>query len=112
MIIHDGKKLSLEVNIGGVSQSQLEKILGEHSKMILDGLDKKIGEMPKQTYDNNRIAENKEEKEIESNSLDKIANIMSTVVDKNKSNFDNKIGNIKKTKRDVSKEIDILKNLE
>jgi hypothetical protein len=114
MIIHDGKKLALEVNIGGISQSQLEKILGEHSQMILDSLGKKIGEMPKQTviYNGSESIESKEEKEIKSNSLDKIADLMATVVKANESNFENKIGKIKKTKKDVSKEIDMLKNLE
>ena len=112
MIIHDGKKL--EINIGGISQSQLEKILGQHSQLILEGLGKKIGEIPKQTviYNGGVGEDSKEEKEIKTNSLDKIADIMSTVVDKNESNFDNKIGRIKKTKRDVSKEIDMLKDLE
>jgi hypothetical protein len=112
MIIHDGKRL--EINIGGISQSQLEKILGQHSQMILDGLGKKIGEMPKQTvfYNGGVKEDNIEEKEIKTNSLDKIADIMSTVVDKSESNFDNKIGRIKKTKRDVSKEIDMLKDIE
>ena len=47
MIIHDGKRL--EINIGGISQSQLEKILQEHGKNILDGLGKKLGEIPKST---------------------------------------------------------------
>ena len=112
MIIHDGKKI--EVNIGGISKSQLEKILQEQGKMILDGLDKKIGEIPKQTviYNGGVREDSIEEKEIKTNSLDKIADIMSTVVEKNESNFDNKIGRIKKTKRDVSKEIDMLKDLE
>jgi len=114
MIIHDGKKV--EISIGGISKSQLEKILGEHGKMILDGLDKKIGGMPKQTVVYNgkgAIEENsQEETEIRSNSLDKIANIMSTVVEKNEHNFNNKLGNVKKIKRDVSKEIDMLKDLE
>lgn len=112
MIIHDGKKL--EISIGGISRSQLEKILSEHGQMILDGLGKKIGEMPKQTvvYNGGVREDGKEEKEIKTNSLDKIADIMSTVVNKNQSNFDKKIGHIKKTKRDVSKEIDMLKDLE
>src|ERR1035437_7662940 len=47
--IHNGKKLSLEVNIGGISHSQLQKILSEHSQLILDGMNKKIGEIPKHT---------------------------------------------------------------
>jgi hypothetical protein len=112
MIIHDGKKL--EISIGGVSKSQLEKILGEHSQMILDGLGKKIGEISRQTavYDKEGSADSKEEREIKANSLDRIADIMSTVAEKNESNFDKKIGHIKKTKKDVSKEIDMLKNLE
>ena len=112
MIIHDGKKV--EVNIGGISKSQLEKILGEHGKIILEGLDKKIGEIPKQTvvYREGEKEESKEEMEIKVNSMEKIADIMSTVEGKKDSNFSKKIGNIKKTKRDVSKEIDMLKDLE
>jgi len=112
MIIHDGKKI--EVNIGGISKSQLEKILSEHGQMILDGLGKKIGEIPKQTvvYNDGIREDSAEEKEIKTNSLDKIADIMSTVVEKTKPNFDKKIGHVKKTKRDVSKEIDMLKDIE
>ena len=112
MIIHDGKKI--EVNIGGISKSQLEKILGEHGKIILEGLDKKIGEIPKQTvvYNPDGKIESKEETEIRANSMEKIADVMSTVEGKKDSNFNKKIGNIKKTKRDVSKEIDMLKDLE
>lgn len=113
MIIHDGKKI--EVNIGGISKSQLEKILSEHSNILLEGLGKKLSEIPKQTIvyngEGNREENSKDEMEIKVNSMEKIADAMSTVVGK-KSDLNKKIGNIKTTKKDVSKTIDILKNLD
>jgi len=111
MIIQDGKKN--EASMEGLSQSQLESILGQQGQMFLEALSKKLKEMPQQTIIyGGQTLENQEEKEIKENSLDKIADIMSTVSKGNESNFNNRIGRIKKTKRDVSKEIDMLKDLE
>ncbi len=109
MIIHDGKKI--EISIGGISKSQLEKILQEHGKNIIDVLGKKLSESKiEHIFHNDQ--DNKEEKEIKINSLDKIADVMTTQVDNKENNFDNKMGNIKTTKKDVSKTIDILKNID
>jgi len=111
MIIRDGKKI--EINIGGISKSQLEKILAEHGQMVVDGLSKQFCNLPKlQTSNNIADKEFNEETEIKSNSLDRIANVMSTSTEKQESNFDNKIGNITTSKKDVSKAIDILKNID
>jgi len=113
MIIHDGKKLALEVNIGGISQSQLEKILGEHSQMILDSLGKKIGEMPKQTviYNKDGSMENKES--ISEESLNSIAKEMVKDRHNTESNFDS-LGERQRVKMDkekVKKTLDLLNNL-
>jgi len=111
MIISDGKKL--EINIGGISKSQLEEILGQQGQMFLDAMGKKIGEMPRQTVVyGGQNPEDPMEQEIKTHSMDKIADVMSTVSRENESNFDSKIGRIKTTKKDASKEIDMLKDLE
>jgi len=111
MIIHDGKKI--EVNIGGISKSQLEKILQEQGKMILDGLDKKIGEMPKQTvvYNGGKNIENQEDMSEES--LNSIAKEMVKDRHNTESNFDSlgKRQKIKMDKEKVKKTLDLLNDL-
>jgi len=115
MIIHDGKRLEVAVNIGGVSKSQLEKILGEHGKTIIEALGKKLAEGGNKTeyvgIDQNGGRIGSEETEIRANSMEKIADIMATVEEK-KTDLSKKIGNVKTTRKDVSKTIDILKHLD
>ena len=107
-VIKDGKKI--EINIGGVSKSTLATLLEEQQKNILDAIYKVTrGEI---AIAENQSSNNLEETQIKSNSLDKIADVMTTNRDTNISNFDKKTDNIKITKKDVSKSIDMLKNLE
>jgi len=108
--IHDGKQI--EPNIEGISKSQLEEILGLHGKLILDGVDKKIGEMPKQTviYGNGSVEDSKEEMSEES-----LKSIAKEMVKKQKvdSNFSSlgKQEEIKVDNKKMKNTLDLLNNL-
>jgi hypothetical protein len=111
MIIHDGKKI--EVNIGGISKSQLEKILSEHGQMILDGLGKKIGEMPKQTVVYNKDGSVENQEAVSTESLNSIAKEMVKDRHNTESNFDSlgKRQKVKMDKEKVKKTLDLLNDL-
>lgn len=113
MIRHDGK--NLDVHIEGLSQDLLEKILDQHGNSILSKLGEKIDGISKATnYQGGQYSqkENEEEAIIVSNSLEKIADIMSTTNRGEESNINKKSQNITTTTKDVSKTIDLLKNLD
>ena len=111
MVIKDGKKI--EINIGGISKSQLEKILADQNSTIIQALSNKLDAMPVANASVTTVAQStKEDVEIRSNSLDRIAEAMTTSRDSNKSNIDSKKENIKITKKDVSKSIDLLKDID
>jgi len=110
-IIHNGKQI--EVNIGGISQSKLERILSEHGKLILDGMDKKIGDIPKQTVVYDKNGRETSQETISEESLNSIAKEMVKDRHNTESNFDSlgKRQKVKMDKEKVKKTLDLLNDL-
>jgi uncharacterized protein YcbK (DUF882 family) len=112
MVIKDGKKI--EINIGGISKSTLENLLEEQQKNILEAISKASGKttiIERQVGDSKSIEDNTE-REIKENSLSKIADVMSNGGESSTSNLDKRKNNTTTTKKDVSKTLDLLKDID